>query len=161
MGMLRHISQMFPVLGRLLPIVGTTVLCLLAHSGSFGQAGGLVIIANVDVPIDTISKAYLKKVYKGEQTMWTNKLNIVPVHLDLENEKARILFDDFIGEPFEKYKRYWLKRMFAGYGNAPQTIVSNTKVIEFVSRNPGCIATIERSKVNLLDSNCKVLYLVP
>ena len=101
-----------------------------------------VIIVSESVDLSKISKNDLQNIFLGKQTLWKDGKRI---QISLSNEDEKLL-DDFlansVGKTKRRYKKYWLKKVFSGYGIAPKIFTNNTKTIQFVQEREHAIAFV-------------------
>lgn len=78
------------------------------------QAGGLVVIASPQVPVDTISVSDMAAIYTLKKTSWSNNIPMVPVNREA-NSPAREKFSEavFNLSPQELVE-YWNQLRFKG-----------------------------------------------
>lgn len=115
----------------------------------------LVVIINTNVPIETIKKEQLKDIYLGDLTIWKNKSKIKPCYMaDLED-----FWDDVVEMNSAKFKGYWTKKVFSGYGTSPAKFTNDESIIKYVERIKGGIGVINKSSSSNLTANCKVISI--
>ena len=96
----------------------------------------------------------------GRKTLWQRGLKTDPCYLAYNTPAGKLFFSSIIAYNYEKFKRYWLKKVFSGYGTAPYPLRTTERIINFVSKNKGGIGIIEASKINMIrNKNCKVITL--
>ncbi len=115
-----------------------------------------LIIANKQVPQETINKSTVKRIFNGFTTQWKNNSKIKPSYIQIPNDS----FWKFIGTTDSNFQKFWTKRTFSGNGVSPIEHKSNADVINYVNKIPGAIGIIEVKGKDSLGSNCKVLELV-
>ena len=97
------------------------------------------IIANINVPTSEISKEDVSYIFLGKKHFWGNDTRIQTAYVLDKGEFSFIFFNAYVEKTYKKFKRYWLKKIFAGYGAAPKSFKDSTSVIDFVSKHEGAI----------------------
>ena len=115
-----------------------------------------VLIVNKKIIIESITKTELRKIYLGKTALWNGKIKTQPCLINAKTSLGRNFFEEVLDMPVEKFKRYWLRKVFSGYGAPPTSFNSVEEVIEFVSKKEGGIGFIPESKFKSLP-NCKIL----
>lgn len=136
---------------RLLPIILGFLLAMPAH------AGGLVIIASPQVPVDTISVSDMAAIYTLKKTSWGNNIPMVPVNREA-NSPVRGKFSEavFNLSP-QELAEYWNQLRFKGK-LPPLVQTSDQAVLGFVRSVPGAIGYIDASQAT---TGVKVLMRLP
>lgn len=114
-----------------------------------------VLIANNDVPISTIDKSTLKRVYNGFTTQWSNGLKAKPSYSATNVES----FWTYIGTSKANFDKFWTKRVFSGNGVPPIEHKANADAISYVSKVSGAIGVIEASEASNIGDKCKLISL--
>jgi len=97
------------------------------------------IIANEDVPVNEISKSDLSYIFLGNKKFWNNNCRIRASYITDKSKTSSIFFNDYVEKAYKKFKRYWLKKIFSGYGSAPISFKNPESLIDFISNNSGAI----------------------
>jgi ABC-type phosphate transport system substrate-binding protein len=130
------------------------VLTLLLAGGigagnSSGQSNNdIAIIAHKDVPVDELSFAEVRKVFRGERQFWNSGLRVtLLVRAPVAHERDVVLKK--IYEMSEaQYRQFWIAKVFRADTTAgPKTVYSNDMTSELVTGIPGAIAFVELSRV--------------
>ena len=125
---------------RLLPLFcGMLVfaLCTCAHAQ-------VVIIANSNVAVNSISKTELREIFTGTSTSVGNGAPVTPVLLrqgSVQDEFLRL----YIGKTDSGFRAGWRSILFSGQGAMPKTLDSEAAVVEYVSHTAGAIGYIGRA----------------
>ncbi len=109
--------------------------------------GEVVIIANKNVPVDTLSKKDVKKIYLGTKTKWKDSSRIGFVIL-----KSGPVHEEFIQTYFKRSSRqfscYWKQMVFTGKGDFPKYFDTDEEVIKFLESSDGAIGYVSADKVS-------------
>lgn len=121
------------------------------------QAGGLVVIASPQVPVDTVSMSDMAAIYTLKRIYWANNIPVVPVNRET-NSPAREKFSEavFNLSPLE-LAEYWNQLRFKGK-LPPLVQTSDQAVLGFVRSVPGAIGYIDASQPA---TGVKVLMRLP
>lgn len=128
-----------------LPFISFTFLFVML-TAAVAAADDVVIIASKDLPVDSIEKDTLKRIYLGQQTTWDDgtKINFAVLN-DRETEET--FLKKYLNRSSTRYNRYWRTQIFTGKGKLPQSYKSDDEMIKFVNGNKGAIGFVS-SKAN-------------
>lgn len=128
------------------PLLLTT---LLVFSVSNVHAGSkVVLIASKDVKIEKLSKNELERIFLGKTTIWEDGTRIQVGLSNSDDEKTENFLKNFIGKNKRRFKKYWLKLVFAGYGIAPKFFKDDEKAINYTKKQEGVITFISSKKLD-------------
>ncbi len=108
----------------------------------------LTVIANSEVPVDTLSIGELRDIYLGNSKQWNDKSKIRPSYYNSKSGHAKYFFDEYLGISAMKFRRHWLKKVFRGDGSAPLAFGKTDDVITYVANNPGAIGVVAQSNID-------------
>jgi len=97
--------------------------------------GDYIVVANSDSPISEVSKAELKRVFKG-QVKDIAGTNVTIANLALDNAAAESFLSDIVGMNSGDYKSFWLAQQIRGGSTAPLVKKTADAMIEFVKESP-------------------------
>lgn len=137
-----------------LVLIGLLTLIILSNYEAQAQSE-FVVIANADVPLESIDKNTLKRVYNGFTTQWKNSNKIKPCYIQIKNEA----FWKYIGTTNANFQKFWTKRVFSGNGVSPVEHKSSADLIKYVNEIPGAIGILSADDQKLIGANSKVLPL--
>src|SRR5574337_582839 len=115
-------------------------LVTLLFSGSIyasAYARELVIIANKDYPINSISASTVKDIYLGEKTS-EGGVKIKPMEQRDEAIKKRFI-EKVMGSTVDGYKAYWIKKFFQEGVTPPTTKGTPSEMIQAISQTAGAV----------------------
>jgi ABC-type phosphate transport system substrate-binding protein len=134
-----------------------TLLFLFLFLTHFVHAEGLLVIASIQVPVESISKEELAAIYLAKKMTWSEGLPVVPVN----HEASSSLREYFSTAVFERSTRelaeHWNRLRFQGK-LPPLVQTSDQAVLNFVRSVPGAIGYVD---VNQPTSGVKVLIKIP
>lgn len=137
-----------------LVLIGLLTLIILSNYEAQAQSE-FVVIANADVPLESIDKNMLKRVYNGFTTQWKNSTKIKPCYIQIKNDA----FWKYIGTTNANFQKFWTKRVFSGNGVSPVEHKSSEDLIKYVNEIPGAIGILSADDQKLIGANSKVLTL--
>ena len=115
----------------------------------------MAIIANPDVPVDSLTKNKLLDLYTGEVRKWDNNKPIITYDLKPKLE-IRDEFFRLLGKTSSRMKSIWLKKMLAGEGDPPMALDSENSLIKKIAKTPGAIGFVSKKNV---DDSVKIIVL--
>lgn len=129
-----------------------TSTLLISSSYAEDMKGFVVVSKNIDVK--SMTKDELENIFLGKTTIWKDGKRI-HIALNADNsEKTEEFFKDYIGKNKRRFKKYWLKLVFAGYGIAPKLFKDSKKAIEYTKSQDSVISFLTTNDLgNLKDVN--------
>ena len=115
-----------------------------------------VFIVNRSVPVTSVTKKEIEKIYLGRMNAWEGKLKISSCILGPKTDLGDRFFDKVLKMSYRKYSKYWLKIVFSGSKPAPFEFQTAEDVINYVSQKDGGIGFIPESMAQSLEG-CKIL----
>ncbi|MGA2437920.1 MAG: hypothetical protein ABSF57_05340 [Acidobacteriaceae bacterium] len=109
-----------------------------------GAHAQVVIIANPNVSVSSVSKSELRDIFIGASTSLKDSMQVTPVLLKqgaVQNEFLSL----YIGKSDSGFRAGWRSVLFSGQGMMPKTLDSEAAVVEYVAHTPGAIGYIGRS----------------
>ena len=126
----------------------TAVLCALMSISILGwthDAGAQVtVIANSTVPVDTLAKADLLKLFLGTTEYWDNQTRVVVVDLATKGN-VRDSFYSYLGKTSSRMRSIWLKRKLTGEGELPESMASELALLDKVASTSGAIGFVSEA----------------
>lgn len=121
-----------------------SLVLVLLMSGAVLEAGEILIIANPGVPQDSLDRAVVSDVFKGDKTQWDNgsKINVVMLK---EGSVHEAFVRDIVGTTPEKLRDLWKKAIFTGIGTAPRILKTEKDVVKAVAETEGAVGYVSRS----------------
>ena len=108
---------------------------------SFGEAGGLLVIASPQVPVEKITVNHLADIYALKKSQWSNQIPMVPVNREASSDARDVFSEAVFKMPSEDLVELWNKLRFEGK-HPPLTQISDHAVLAFVRNVPGAIGYI-------------------
>ena len=118
------------------------ILSFLILAPSVYASDKSVIVVGKNVDISELSKRDIENIFLGRKTIWNDGAQIHIAISSYDSKKVDQFFDDYVGKSKRRFKKYWLKKVFAGYGIAPRMFKTTQKAIDFVKRQDNSISFI-------------------
>jgi ABC-type phosphate transport system substrate-binding protein len=111
-------------------------------SALWAHAEGLIVIANSQVPVNSISLDELTLVYLLQKNTWSNGIVIVPVNREASSPSRGSFSEQLFNRSPSDMSDYWNRLRFTGKF-PPLVQTSNQAVLGFVRSVPGAIGYID------------------
>lgn len=135
-------------------LLAFSFVLILSGPDAFAQSQ-FVVVANSDVPVESIDKSTIKRIYNGFTTQWKNSTKIKPCYMEIPNND----FWNYIGMTETNFKKFWTKRVFSGNGVSPIEHKSSTDLVKYVSEISGAIGILRIEDKKLAEGKCKFVSL--
>ena len=111
-----------------------------------GQSGDIAVIANPDVPVDSLSLADLRRLLLGDKEFWSPGVRVI-LFIRAPIARERDTAVKGVCEMTEaQFRQHWIAKVFrAETANGPKIVYSSQMAVDQVSRTPGAIAFVEAS----------------
>ncbi|HEV7993242.1 MAG TPA: hypothetical protein VGP25_15570 [Gemmatimonadaceae bacterium] len=115
----------------------------------------LAIVVNKSNPMNEVSLADLRKIYRGQRGRWTNGKRVTIVMRDPGAPERDAILRSLYGLDEDAYRRGFLQAIFTGEASdAPKMLATPNGVLRFVFNVPGAIGYVRASEV---DASVKTL----
>ena len=117
------------------------VMGMLLHFPDAASAGGVVVVANKNVPASSLSIEEVKNIFLSKKTQWRDGSKIQYVALkkgDAQNDFLK----SYLQKTQSQYNRYFRTLVFTGKGKAPRTFSTEAEVVSYVSSTAGAIGYV-------------------
>lgn len=105
-------------------------------------ADEVVFIANTDIPVSSLTRDEVKRIFLGKKTAWEDDGGKIVFAVQKKTDASTLFFTKYVGKSLYQYSIYWKKRVFTGKGKAPLTFPSDLELAAFVSKTPGAIGYV-------------------
>ena len=129
------------MLRRLIPLLVVLALAGSPLRGASGDALRVLVVANREVPADTISSRLLQRIYLGKATRWDGGLQIRPV-MQHDHELHEAFVTDLLERSEESFGVYWKRMVFTGKGRPPQAFAGDAELAAYLRSTPGAIGYV-------------------
>lgn len=105
------------------------------------SAEEILVIGNQNVPETSVNKEWIKNVYVGNITKWSNNEPIIIVIMDDKRIHKSFLIE-YIKRTPSQFNAVWRYKMYTGANKLPKMIKTEEEVLDFVANNQGAIGYI-------------------
>lgn len=112
------------------------------------QAGNVMVIANKNVVVVSLTKAELQQIFLDKVMFWSNGKRVIPVIQKGGTAHADFL-QKFLGLTPLQYDAYWKQAIFTGTGKPPKSVAGDSDVVLFVSATDGAVGYIDANTIQL------------
>lgn len=124
---------------KLILITTVAAFMMLLASGLFAQ--GYEVIANKDVPGDSVSADSLKKIFLGQKTSWDGGGKAAPV-IQEKGPAHEGFLKAVVAKTTAQFSTFWKNAIFTGQGVPPKTVASDADVMKFVAATKGAVGYV-------------------
>jgi ABC-type phosphate transport system substrate-binding protein len=121
-------------------IFAAIVWMLLSFPG-VAFTGDVVVIANKDVPVGSLSGDEVQNIFLAKKTQWDNGQKIEFVTLK-EGDIHNAFLKAYINKTDSQFQRYFRTLVFTGKGTTPQTFQTEGDLVGYVTRTGGSIGYV-------------------
>ncbi|MEZ4700237.1 MAG: hypothetical protein R2834_07910 [Rhodothermales bacterium] len=100
--------------------------------------GQIAVVANKSVPVESLDKHELLRLFAGDIEYWDNGEAVVIVDLSAKGE-VRDSFYAYLGKTSSRMRSIWLKRKLTGEGELPRTMDSEEALLDAIASTHGAI----------------------
>lgn len=119
-------------------LLKTALLAALLTAGAYAKVSD-VLLAAPKVPLQTLSDQTLESIFLGTSTHWSDGTRITVGYVLDRPERMEAFLQERLGQSLKRYQKYWVRRVFSGYGTAPRIFKDAGEALEFVKSTPGAI----------------------
>lgn len=133
------------------------LLLLVWMLGASTACAGFYVVANSEVPEQSLDQSELKSIYLGKKAAWSDNSSVHPARYlrgDLHEEFVRSV----TGKSPRQFRVFWKRAIFTGKVVPFTEFDDEAELVEWVRQTPGAIGYV-RTKPQLAD--LKVLYHSP
>lgn len=119
--------------------VGCWMMLLLAYFAGNAMAD-ILVVANRSVPVASLSKEDVKRIYMGNMSRWEDgtRVNFVV----LKDGTMEPFLSDYVGTSSAQFAQHWKRQVFTGKGQMPPMYDKSSDVVAFVANTPGAIGFV-------------------
>ncbi len=116
------------------------------------------VVANPDVPAQTVTKAELSQLFLKRKGTWAAGQQVRPVD-QVDRSPTRRSFSQFVhNKPTESIKSFWQQQIFSGRAVPPPEKASDEEVLAFVRSTPGAVGYVSKGAPV---AGVKVMAVIP
>jgi TonB family protein len=117
------------------------IAALVALISLYARASNVKVIANVNVPADTISAQELKSVFLAEKSSLRDGTRVEPVFAK-GGPAHETFLREYLHESDDQLQNYFRSLVFSGRHSMPKSIGSDAEVVAYVAKNKGAIGYV-------------------
>ena len=126
----------------------TVLIAVPADLPAQSPAGDIAVVVHPETPIDVITLADVRKVFRGDRQYWTPNIPVVLlVRAPVSREREvvlRVIYQ--MSEP--QFKQYWIARIFrAEATSGPKIVYSNDVTNQLAGAIPGAVGFMPAREV--------------
>lgn len=137
-------------------LIAAVVLCAAAAV----PAADYLVIANKGVAVSALSLTEAQDMFTGNIENWKGGPKVKAAYLSAAAPGCDLFYTGFLGSTADKFKKGWMKKVFAGYGAAPVGCNSAAEVAKYVAETAGGFGLIAAADKDAAAS-CKVITVSP
>jgi ABC-type phosphate transport system substrate-binding protein len=127
-------------IGQVLTVAALVVLG--CFSARVVTAAGFKVVAHPAVPVDSLSRSDVSRVFLKKQIRWSSGASAVPVDQAADSSVRGAFSKAIHQKPTAAIVAYWQKQVFSGRDVPPATRGSDSEVLAFVKATPGAIGYV-------------------
>jgi len=136
----------------------TYTILLTAVVAPLCVANEVVVIANHELPVTSLSQNEIERIYLGKTKFLSNGVKVIPVDQSATSPVREKFYTQVIRKTDAQMKAYWARSITSGHAYPPVQERDDQSVKVLVATNPNCIGYIDKSA---LDETVKVIYTLP
>jgi ABC-type phosphate transport system substrate-binding protein len=138
------------------PVVVLAILAMLVLSNVFaappaaGQARTLqiAIVTHPETPVDNLSLADMRRVFRGERQYWTPNVPIVLLIRAPVAQEREVILKRVYAMSEAQFKQFWIAKIFRDEAAiVPKNLYSTEQISELVSTIAGSISFVDAAAV--------------
>jgi len=118
----------------------------------------LVVIVNHNLPVTSLSRDEIYRIYLGKTKFLPNGVKVIPIDQRPGSSTREKFYSDVIQKSEIEMKSYWSRVIFTGQGYPPVQETDDQSVKELVAKNLNCIGYIDR---NAADKSVVIVFSQP
>ncbi|MDM8526107.1 hypothetical protein QUF80_22255 [Desulfococcaceae bacterium HSG8] len=123
-------------------IVG--LLAMMAFSST--AFADVIIIANKNVPENTLSRKEIKEIFLGKRVQWGDHSRIhVATVRDVGIHK--MFLKQYLNKSRAKWKSYWKRMVFTSRGVPPRSVNTEAELIAYVTETEGAVGYVLSERI--------------
>jgi len=122
-------------------MIFAVIAAIAVMSPVISAAQQVIIIANANVPVSSLTGDEVKDIFLAKKTQWDNgqKINFVTLK-DCDTHRA--FLKQYLQKSSSQFERYFRTLVFTGKGSIPKAFDTEEQLVGFVSSTDGAIGYI-------------------
>lgn len=131
--------------------------CLAILSPCLATANEVVIIANADVPENTLSDQELRNIFNGTQRTWSDRSRVEIATLS-DSPCHEVFTQTYLNRTSRQFENHWRRLVFSGRARTiPNSFSTEQEMIRFVGSTPGAIGYLPAGTP--IDDSVKIIHI--
>jgi ABC-type phosphate transport system substrate-binding protein len=119
-----------------------TIMAVLLTS-SICFADSFVLVANNNVPVDSVNSADAKGIFLGKKGSWGDGTRVKLVIQSRSGVHATFV-KSTTGKTAQQFATFWKKALFTGQGIPPLNVTDDAAMVKRVASTPGAIGYVSK-----------------
>ena len=120
-----------------------SMLCLvwcivMSGADSTANAAEVFVIANKEIPAESLDPDAIKKIFLGDVVNWDNN-EVIMVVVTKEKEIHEAFLKKYIKRTESQFANVWRRNLFTGKGAMSKKVESGAEMVEYVAKTKGAI----------------------
>ncbi len=120
--------------------------CMLLPTIAWGD--DIVVVVNPQSGIDKLTRTEVINIYMGRYRQLPSGISAKPIDLPANHPNKVIFYHLLVNKNLSEINSYWARLTFSGRTSPPIEAKSNEEALKFISRTPGAIGYMDRSKID-------------
>ena len=108
----------------------------------------VIIIANKEVPENTLPKEEIKRIFLGKKKKWRDNTPITIV-LRKPDKIHQELLNTYVNRTSSQFLNVWKRMVFTGEAQYPRLFSNQDSLIDFVATHKGAVSYIDSDQLNI------------
>ncbi len=122
-------------------LILAAVMGMLFSFPGIALAGDVVVIANNDVPVSSLTSDELKNIFLAKKTQWDNGQKIDFVTLK-QGDVHEAFLKAYLSKTASQFQRYFRTLVFTGKGKTPPSFQTEDDLVGYVAGTGGAIGYV-------------------
>lgn len=109
---------------------------------SFGSCAEIVVITNINNPVEKLTRKQVIDLYMGRQLNFPDGSPALPVDQAQNSAVRAAYYQALVGKSVAEINAYWARLLFTGMSSPPRVLPTPEDVLKVVSGNPQAIAYV-------------------
>jgi hypothetical protein len=113
-----------------------------------GLGADVAVVVRDDLPVDSLSLSYVRKLLLGDRQFWSGSLRITLLMREPGSHERDVVLKNIYRMNEAEFRRYWIEKIFrAEAQTAPKVAYSDQMAADLVTAIPGSIAFVDSSRI--------------
>ena len=127
-------------------VLALTLCCAVLFC--YASQGDLVVVVNVDNPVNQLSKSQVIDLFMGKYVAFPGGAKASPVDIEGKKDLKRKFYQSLVGMSLARVNSFWSRIKFTGRASPPLKQPSEEAIIDYVAVEKYAIGYISRENLN-------------